>query len=77
MTLLRLLGKGLSAALILTAVAVVSGAITVWLAAENDKVQLPRVIGMDSTAALELLRAHGLQPKVSGRSITNRFRNTP
>lgn len=67
MTLLRLLGKGLSAALILTAVAVVSGAITVWLAAENDKVQLPRVIGMDSTAALELLRAHGLQPKVSGR----------
>lgn len=67
MKLLRLLGKGLAAALILTAVAVVSGTITVWLATEKDKVQLPRVIGMDSTAALELLRAHGLQPKVSGR----------
>src|SRR5574337_1664533 len=67
MSVLRLLGKGLAAVLILTAVALVSGAITVWLMAEKDKVQLPRVIGMDSTAALELLRQQGLQPKVSGR----------
>ena len=67
MKLLRLLTRGLTAALILTAVAVVSGAITVWLVAEKDKVRLPRVIGMDSTAALELLREQGLQPKVSGR----------
>jgi hypothetical protein len=67
MKLRRLLVKGFSAALILTAVAVVSGAITMWLAAERDKVQLPRVIGMASTAALELLREAGLQPKVSGR----------
>lgn len=67
MKLLRLLGKGLLAALILAAVALVSGAITVWLTAERDKVQLPRVIGMDSAAAMELLRAQGLQPKVSGR----------
>lgn len=67
MRLLRLIGKGLAWALILTAVAVVSGAITVWLATEKDKVQLPRVIGMDATAALELLRKQGLQPKVSGR----------
>jgi serine/threonine-protein kinase len=67
MKLLRLLTRGLTAALILTAVAVVSGAITVWLVTEKDKVRLPRVIGMDSTAALELLREQGLQPKVSGR----------
>jgi eukaryotic-like serine/threonine-protein kinase len=67
MRLFRPLGKPLAAGLILTAVALVSGAITIWLAAERDKVQLPRVIGMDSTAALALLREQGLQPKVSGR----------
>src|SRR5574337_671705 len=70
MRFLRLLRKGLAAVLILTAVAVVSGAITVWLMAEKDKVQLPRVIGMDSTAALELLREQGLQPKVSGKEYS-------
>ena len=67
MKLLRLLGKGLKAALILAAVALVSGTITVWLTAEKDKVQLPRVIGMDATAAIELLRARELQSKVSGQ----------
>lgn len=67
MRLFRLLAKGLTAALVLIAVAVVSGAITVWLMTDKDKVQLPRVIGMDSTAAMELLREQGLQPKVSGR----------
>ena len=67
MRLFRLLAKGLTAALILTAVALVSGAITVWLMAEKDKVQLPRVIGMDSAAAIDLLRQQGLQPKVAGR----------
>ncbi|MDE2060350.1 MAG: PASTA domain-containing protein [candidate division NC10 bacterium] len=70
MRFLRLLRKGLAATLILTAVAVVSGAITIWLAADKDKVQLSRVIGMDSTAALELLRGQGLQPKVSGREYS-------
>src|SRR5574337_1881608 len=70
MRFLRLLRKGLAAVLILTAVAVVSGAITVWLMAEKNKVQLPRVIGMDSTAALELLREQGLQPKVSGKEYS-------
>lgn len=70
MRLLRLLRKGLTAVLVLTAVAVVSGAITMWFAAEKDKVRLPRVIEMDSTAALELLREQGLQPKVSGREYS-------
>ena len=70
MRFLRMLRKGLAAALILTAVAVVSGAITMWFAAEKDKVRLPRVIGMDSTAALDLLRDQGLQPKVSGREYS-------
>lgn len=70
MRLLRLLRKGLTAVLVLTAVAVVSGAITMWFAAEKDKVRLPRVIEMDSTAALDLLREQGLQPKVSGREYS-------
>jgi serine/threonine-protein kinase len=70
MRLLRLLRKGLAATLILTAVAIVSGAMTMWFAAEKDKVRLPRVIGMDSTAALDLLRDQGLQPKVSGREYS-------
>lgn len=70
MRFLRLLRKGLAAALILTAVAVVSGAITMWFAAEKDKVRLPRVIGMDSTVALNLLREQGVQPKVSGREYS-------
>lgn len=70
MKLLRLLRKGLAATLILTAVAIVSGAMTMWFAAEKDKVRLPRVIGMDSTAALELLRDQSLQPKVSGREYS-------
>ncbi len=67
MRLLRPPVNRLTAVVILIAVAVVSGTITMWLAAEKDKVRLPRVIGMDSAAALELLRKHGLQPKVSGR----------
>ncbi|GEM_PF-1779151 len=70
MRFLRLLRKGLAAALVLTAVAVVSGAITMWFTVEKDKVQLPRVIGMDATAALNLLRELGVQPKVSGREYS-------
>lgn len=70
MRLFRLLDKRLAAALIFIAVAVVSGAITMWLAADKDKMRLPRVIGMDSAAALELLRERGLQPKVSGREYS-------
>lgn len=70
MRLLRLLRKGLAAALTLTAVAVVSGSITMWLAADNDKVRLPRVIGMDGAAATLLLRDQGLQPRVSGREYS-------
>lgn len=71
MRLLHLLGKGLAAALILTAVALVSGAMTVWLMAEKDKVQLPRLIGMDAATALETLRQQGLQSKVSGREFND------
>lgn len=59
--------KWLFGALILIAVAVVSGTVTVWLAAEKDKVRLPRVIGMNVTAALDLLREQGLQPKIGGQ----------
>lgn len=67
MTIIRLLFKGIGAALFLIVVALATGYITMWLAMDKDTVQLARVIGMDSTAALELLRQQGLQPKVTGR----------
>jgi len=70
MRLLRLLVKGIRAALFLAALAIATGYITMWLVTEKDKVQLPRVIGMDSNAALELLREQGVQPKVSGREYS-------
>lgn len=70
MSLLRLLVKGFIGALFLTAVALATGSITMWLATEKDKLQLPRVIGVDSTAAIELLREQGFQPKVSGKEYS-------
>jgi len=67
MRLLNLLVRGIVAALFLTVVAGATALITMWVATDKDKAQLPRVIGMDSTAALDLLREQGFQPKVSGR----------
>ncbi len=67
---LHLLLRGLGAALFLAAVALATAYITMWLATGKDKVQIPRVIDMDSTVALELLRERGLQPKVSGREYS-------
>ena len=67
MRLLNLLVRGIVAALFLTVVAGATALITMWVATDKDKAQLPRVIGMDSTAALDLLREQGYQPKVSGR----------
>jgi serine/threonine-protein kinase len=67
MKLTHLLLKGIGAAVFLIVVALATGYITMWLAMEKDVVQLARVIGMDQTAALELLRGQGLQPKVTGR----------
>ena len=62
MTIIRLLFKGIGTALFLMVVALATGYITMWLAMDKDTVQLARVIGMDSTAAVELLRQQGLQP---------------
>ena len=70
MRLLRLLIRGVGAAVFLAVVALTTGYITMWLATEKDKVQLPRVIGMDATAAQELLRDQGFQPKVSGKEYS-------
>ncbi len=70
MKLLRLLLRGIGAALFLIAAALITGFITMWLATDRDKVQIPRVIDMDATTALELLRERGLQPKVSGREYS-------
>jgi len=69
MRLVRVLVRGLAGALFLAVVAVATAYITMWLATDKNKVQLPRVIGMDSTTALELLRERGFQPKVSGREF--------
>ena len=70
MRLLHLLLRGIGGALFLTFVAVATGYITMWLAGEKDMVQLPRVIGIDATRALELLREQGLQPRVTGKEFS-------
>ncbi len=70
MRLFPLLLKGIEAALFLIFVAFATGYITMWLAMEKDMVQLPRLIGADSTQALELLREQGLQPKVTGKEFS-------
>lgn len=70
MRLLRPPANWLAAVLVLTAVAIVSGAVTMWLAAEKGKMRLPKVIGMDSTSALALLRDQGFQPKMSGQEYS-------
>ncbi len=72
MKLLHLLFRGVRAALFLLVVALCSAYIMMWLAMDRDMVQLPRVIGIDATAATELLRERGLQPKVSGREFNER-----
>ncbi len=69
MTLLRLLLTGARATLFLLVVALCSAYITMWLAMDRDMVQLPRLIGIDATAATQLLREQRLQPKVSGREF--------
>lgn len=70
MKLLHLLFRGARAVLFLVVVTLCSAYITMWLATDRDMVQLPRVIGIDATAATELLREQGVQPKVSGREFS-------
>ena len=70
MTLLQTFVRGIGAALFLIFVAAATGYITMWLATEKNMVQLPRLIGLDSTRALELLREQGLQPRVTGREYS-------
>jgi serine/threonine-protein kinase len=73
MKLLGALFRGVRAALFLLVVALCSAYITMWLAMDRDMVQLPRVIGIDATAATELLREQGLQPKMSGREFSEQI----
>lgn len=70
MRVFHLLLRGIEAALFLIFVAFATGYITMWLVMEKDMVQLPRVIGVDSTRAMELLREEGLQPKVTGKEFS-------
>jgi len=70
MSVIHALLKAIQAALFLIFVAVATGYITMWLAMEKDMVQLPRLIGVDSTRALEVLREQGLQPKVTGKEFS-------
>jgi beta-lactam-binding protein with PASTA domain len=67
MTLIHALIRGASAALVLIAVAIATGFVTMWLAMERDTVQLPRVIGLNADRALDLLREQGLRPRITGR----------
>jgi serine/threonine-protein kinase len=72
MTVLRRLARGVRTILFLFVVTLCSAYITMWLAMDRDMVQLPRVIGIDATAATEILREQGLQSKVSGREFSER-----
>ncbi len=49
-----------------------SGQITMRLALEKDKVDLPRVVDLESVAAIELLKERGLVPKIVSEEYSNR-----
>jgi serine/threonine-protein kinase len=43
-----------------------------WLAREEGKVDLPRVVGLESVAAIELLKERGLVPRIVSEEYSNR-----
>jgi beta-lactam-binding protein with PASTA domain len=71
---LRLLVHGLLRGLAilagLTALALVSGFVAMELVTEKDRVEVPRVIGLDSIAAGELIKEVGLTPRVIGEEFS-------
>ena len=69
---LRAARRGALFGALLLLVAWASGQITMRLALEKDKVDLPRVVGLESVAAIELLKEQGLAPKIVAEEYSNR-----
>jgi len=63
-------GAGFGA--LLLAVVWGAGQVAMRLAREKGRVDLPRVVGMESVAAIELLKERGLVPKVVTEEYSNR-----
>jgi eukaryotic-like serine/threonine-protein kinase len=70
--ILRAAGRGAAFGALLVAVAWVTGQVAMRLAQERDKVDLPRVVGLESVAAIELLKERGLVPKVVSEEYSSR-----
>lgn len=58
--LVRILAIGVG----LVALALASGYVAMWAAMDRDRVEVPRVVGLDSVAASELIKEIGLAPRV-------------
>ena len=70
--LLRAALRGAGFGAILLGVAWGAGQVAVRLTREKGKVDLPRVVGMESVAAIELLKERGLVPKVVTEEYNDR-----
>jgi len=70
--MLRAAGRGAVFGAFLLLVAWASGQITMRLALEKDKVDLPRVVGLEAVAATELLKERGLVPRAVAEEYSNR-----
>ncbi len=57
----------------LCALAALSGEVTMLWMLESDRVEVPRVIGIDSVAATTLLKEAGLQPKVVAEEFSEKI----
>jgi serine/threonine-protein kinase len=68
--LLEAVLKAIGAVLMLALIALASGYVAMWIATDRDVAQVPRVIGIDAGRAVELLRAQGFQPRVTGREYS-------
>ena len=70
--MLRAASRGALFGAFLLLVAWASGQIAMRLALEKDKVDLPRVVGLEAVAATELLKERGLVPRVVAEEYSNR-----
>ncbi len=71
-SLLRAVFRGAGFGALLLLVVWGSGQITMRLVQEKGKVDLPPVVGMESVAAIELLKERGLIPKIVTEEFNNR-----
>ena len=70
--ILRAARRGAVFGAFLLLVAWASGQIAMRLARERDKVDLPRVVNLESVAAIELLKERGLVPKIVSEEYSSR-----